>query len=108
MKFGGTSVANPERIARAATLIIEEVEAGKQVAVVVSAMGKTTDDLLALAKEVNPNASRRELDMLLSTGEQVTASLLAMAISAKGINAHSYTGWQAGVTNRIDSWRCPN
>lgn len=97
MKFGGTSVANEERIERAATLIIDEVQRGKQVAVVVSAMGKTTDHLLTLAEGVNPQAHRRELDMLLSTGEQVTASLLAMAIAAKGIEAKSFTGWQAGV-----------
>ena len=97
MKFGGTSVANEERIERAATLIVEEVRRGNQVAVVVSAMGKTTDELLALANVLNPNAGRRELDMLLSTGEQVTASLLAMAITAKGIPANSFTGWQAGL-----------
>jgi aspartate kinase len=97
MKFGGTSVANEERIERAASLIVDEVRRGKQVAVVVSAMGKTTDDLLALAKSVNANAERRELDMLISTGEQVTASLLAMAVSAKGIPANSFTGWQAGL-----------
>lgn len=97
MKFGGTSVANPERIARAAQLVIGEVNRGKKVAVIVSAMGKTTDELLALANEVNPVAGRRELDMLLTTGEQVTASLLAMAIAKEGVEAHSYTGWQAGV-----------
>lgn len=97
MKFGGTSVANEERLERAASLVIEEVRRGKQVAVVVSAMGKTTDNLLALANGLNAKAQRRELDMLLSTGEQVTASLLAMAISAKGIEANSFTGWQAGV-----------
>ena len=62
----------------------------------------------ALAKSINANAERRELDMLISTGEQVTASLLAMAISAKGISANSFTGWQAGVTNRIRSWKCTN
>ena len=97
MKFGGTSVANPERIARAAKLVQGEVDRGNQVAVIVSAMGKTTDDLLKLAVEVNPKAGRRELDMLLATGEQVTASLLAMAISAQGSEARSFTGWQAGV-----------
>ncbi|MFJ7934958.1 aspartate kinase [Sporosarcina sp. NPDC096371] len=98
MKFGGTSVANPERIARAAQLVIGEVNRGKQVAVIVSAMGKTTDELLTLAREINPTPGRRELDMLLATGEQVTASLLAMAIAAEGVEARSYTGWQAGVT----------
>lgn len=98
MKFGGTSVANEERIERAASLIIAEIERGKQVAVVVSAMGKTTDHLLGLADGINSDAERRELDMLLATGEQVTASLLAMAIAAKGRKAKSFTGWQAGVT----------
>ena len=97
MKFGGTSVANEERIERAASLVIAEIRRGKQVAVVVSAMGKTTDDLLALANGLNAKAQRRELDMLLTTGEQVTASLLAMAISAKGVVANSFTGWQAGL-----------
>lgn len=98
MKFGGTSVANPEKIAHAAKRVAQEVRQGKQVAVIVSAMGKTTDELLTLAREVNPKAGRRELDMLLTTGEQVTASLLAMAIAAEGLEAYSYTGWQAGVT----------
>ncbi len=97
MKFGGTSVANEERIEKAASLIIEEVQNGKQVAVVVSAMGKTTDNLLSLAGEIHPDATERELDMLLTTGEQVTASLLAMAITAKGAAAKSFTGWQAGI-----------
>lgn len=104
MKFGGTSVANEERIERAASLIMEEVNAGKQVAVVVSAMGKTTDHLLTLAGEIHPNATSRELDMLLTTGEQVTASLLAMAIHAKCVEAKSFTGWQAGIqTDSIHS-----
>lgn len=104
MKFGGTSVANEERIERAATVILEEVARGNQVAVVVSAMGKTTDHLLALAGEIHPNATSRELDMLLTTGEQVTASLLAMAIAAKGTEAKSFTGWQAGIqTDSIHS-----
>lgn len=97
MKFGGTSVANPEKIGRAAKLVSEEIDKGNQVAVIVSAMGKSTDELLQFAKEVNPKASRRELDMLLMTGEQVTASLLAMAIQGLGHKARSYTGWQAGV-----------
>lgn len=97
MKFGGSSVANEERIEKAASLVIAEVSLGKQVAVVVSAMGKTTDNLLAIATGLNSNAQRRELDMLLSTGEQVTASLLAIAIEAKGARAKSFTGWQAGL-----------
>lgn len=104
MKFGGTSVADEARIEQAASLIQQEVESGKQVAVVVSAMGKTTDQLLTLANEIAPNASDRELDMLLTTGEQVTASLLAMALNAKGLGAQSLTGWQAGIqTNEFYS-----
>ena len=104
MKCGGTSVADEARIERAASLIQKEVENGKQVAVVVSAMGKTTDQLLTLANDIAPNASERELDMLLTTGEQVTASLLAMALNAKGLGAQSLTGWQAGIqTNEFYS-----
>ncbi len=97
MKFGGSSVANEERIQKAASLVIAEVARGKQVAVVVSAMGKTTDNLLAIANGLSTNAKRRELDMLLSTGEQVTASLLSIAIAEKGVLAKSFTGWQAGL-----------
>lgn len=104
MKFGGTSVADEARIERAASLIQEEVANGKQVAVVVSAMGKTTDQLLTLANDIAPNASKREMDMLLTTGEQVTASLLAMALNARGVGAQSLTGWQAGIqTNEFYS-----
>ena len=106
MKFGGTSVANPERIARAAKLVVGEVNRGKEVAVIVSAMGKTTDELLALANEVNPNAGRRELDMLLATGEQVTASLLAMAIAAEGVEAKFLYRLASGCHNGSCSWEC--
>ena len=108
MKFGGTSVANEERIERAASLIVAEVRRGKQVAVVVSAMGKTTDELLSLAKGINANAERRELDMLISTGEQVTASLLAMAVSAKGIRCKLVYGMASWIANRVGSWKCTN
>lgn len=97
MKFGGSSVATTEKIAHVAQLIVAEVKKGNEVAVIVSAMGKTTDTLLALANDLNPHASKRELDMLLMTGEQVTASLLALAIEARGHKAKSFTGWQAGV-----------
>lgn len=96
-KFGGTSVANPEKIMNVASRVIEEKEKNNDVVVVVSAMGKTTDELLRLAKEISPSPSKRELDMLLTTGEQVTISLLAMAIQRKGYDAVSYTGWQAGI-----------
>lgn len=96
-KFGGTSVGTSERIMNVASRIIEEKKRGSEVVVVVSAMGKTTDDLVTLAGEITPNPSKREMDMLLSTGEQITISLLSMALEAKGYSAISYTGWQAGI-----------
>lgn len=96
-KFGGTSVANPERIKGVADRLIKMREVGNQVVAVVSAMGKTTDDLMALAAAVNDNPPARELDGLLSTGEQVSMTLLALAIFAKGHKAVSYSGRQAGI-----------
>ena len=96
-KFGGSSVANAECIRRVATRIAEGYDAGNDMVVVVSAMGDTTDHLVALAKELNDKASAREMDMLLSTGEQQTISLLAMTLNAMGYKAISYTGWQAGI-----------
>ena len=83
-KFGGTSVASPERIRNVAKRLIARKQAGNQVVAVVSAMGKTTDELTALAAAVNDNPPNRELDRLLSTGEQVSMALLAMAIDARG------------------------
>ncbi|MEK5111741.1 aspartate kinase [Bacillus sp. FSL R5-0677] len=97
-KFGGTSVGSIERIQHVANLIIEEYERGHSIVSVVSAMGKSTDELVALANAITENPSKREMDMLLSTGEQVTISLLTMALQAKGYNAISLTGWQAGIT----------
>ncbi|MCU4990693.1 aspartate kinase [Bacillus cereus] len=97
-KFGGTSVGSVERIQHVANLIIEEYERGHSIVTVVSAMGKSTDELVALANAITENPSKREMDMLLSTGEQVTISLLTMALQAKGYNAISLTGWQAGIT----------
>ncbi|HWJ77813.1 MAG TPA: aspartate kinase [Niallia sp.] len=96
-KFGGTSVGSPERILHVAERVLEEKNRGNDVVVVVSAMGKTTDSLVTLASEVNSKPSKREMDVLLSTGEQITISLLAMALQAKGVDAISYTGWQAGM-----------
>lgn len=96
-KFGGTSVGSAERIRNVAERVLEEKNNGNDVVVVVSAMGKTTDQLVSLAKDLNSNPSKREMDMLLSTGEQVTISLLAMALGDKGVKAISYTGWQAGI-----------
>ncbi len=96
-KFGGTSVGSAERILHVAERVLEEKNRGNDVVVVVSAMGKTTDSLVTLANEINQKPSKREMDVLLSTGEQITISLLAMALQAKGVEAISYTGWQAGI-----------
>jgi len=96
-KFGGSSVADVERLQRVAQRIYDTKQAGFDVVVVVSAMGKTTDDLVKLAREVNADPSDREYDMLLSTGEQISISVLAMALHALGIGAVSMTGPQAGI-----------
>ncbi len=96
-KFGGTSVASPERIRNVAKRLVARKQEGNQVVAVVSAMGKTTDELLGLAAAVNPDPPTREMDRLLSTGEQVSMSLLAMAIDARGYQAMSFTGRQAGI-----------
>ncbi len=97
-KFGGTSVANKERLMHVAEIITDTYKAGNNVIVVVSAQGDTTDDLIEKAREVNESPSKREMDMLLSTGEQISASLLAMAIESMGYPVISLTGWQAGMT----------
>ncbi|MDT0161841.1 aspartate kinase [Bacillus sp. AG4(2022)] len=96
-KFGGTSVGSTERIMNAAERAIEEKERGNDVVVVVSAMGKTTDQLVGLAREISASPSKREMDMLLTTGEQVTISLLSLALNEKGYESISFTGWQAGI-----------
>ena len=96
-KFGGTSVADADRIRNVARIITETCRKGNQVVAVLSAQGDTTDDLIAKAAEINPKASKREMDMLLSTGEQISCSLCAMAIEAMGYPVVSLTGWQAGV-----------
>ena len=93
-KFGGTSVANKERIYNVARRCIEDYRKGHSVVVVLSAMGDTTDELLALARDINPDATKRELDMLLTTGEQVSVSLMAMAVHAMGVPAVSLNGFQ--------------
>ena len=97
MKFGGTSVADAERIKRAAKRIVAQRESGKRVVAVLSARGKTTDDLIAMAEEVSPDPDRREMDMLLSTGERISCALCAMAINDLGHRAISLTGSQAGI-----------
>ncbi len=96
-KFGGTSVRDAERLRNVAGIIAETYLAGNQVLAVLSAQGDTTDDLIEKAREINPRASRREMDMLLSTGEQISISLCAMALEAMGLPVISLTGWQAGV-----------
>lgn len=95
-KFGGTSVADPDRIFNVAGIIAEKFKEGHDVIAVVSAQGDTTDELIEKAREINQNASRREMDMLLSAGEQISAALLAMAIEKLGYPVISLLGWQAG------------
>jgi aspartate kinase len=97
MKFGGTSVADAERIKRAAKRIVEKREGGYSVVAVLSARGKTTDELIAMAEEVSEHPDARELDMLLSTGERISCALCAMAINDLGHRAISLTGSQAGI-----------
>lgn len=117
-KFGGTSVANAERIMNVAGIVTDTYRKGNSVVVVVSAQGDTTDNLIKKAQEINPKASKREMDVLLATGEQISIALLAMAIEKLGFPAKSLTGWQAGfVTDtthgnsrirRIDKERLSN
>jgi len=96
-KFGGSSVKDAECLRRVAGIITNTYKDGNDVIVVVSAQGDTTDDLIEKAKEISKNPSKREMDMLLTTGEQISASLLAMAIEEMGYPAVSLTGWQAGI-----------
>jgi aspartate kinase len=96
-KYGGTSVADPERIMRCAKRVAATRAAGHRVAVVVSAMGHTTDELIALSDRISATPSPREMDMLMSTGEQVSVALMAMALHTLGVDAVSLTGGQAGI-----------
>ena len=96
-KFGGTSVADAERIEAVADNIESEIHAGNKVTVVLSAMGNSTDDLIKLAKEINPEPDLREYDALVSTGEQISVALLAMALLKRGIKGKSYTAYQLGI-----------
>ena len=99
-KFGGSSVANAERVMNVARIITDTYKEGNSVVVVVSAQGDTTDDLIEKAQEINPSASKREMDMLLTAGEQISIALLAMAIEKLGYPVISLLGWQAGfMTN---------
>lgn len=95
-KFGGSSVADAERVFNVAKIVTDTYQAGNDVVVVVSAQGDTTDDLIEKAREINPHGSKREMDMLLSAGEQISISLLAMAIEKLGFPVVSLLGWQAG------------
>ena len=101
-KFGGTSVRDAERIDNVANIVTNAYKGGNDVLVVVSAQGDTTDDLIAKAAEVNQRPSKREMDMLLSSGEQISAALLAMAIERMGYPVVSLLGWQAGFDTTSD------
>lgn len=99
-KFGGSSVRDAERLRNVAKIVTEDYKAGHEVVVVVSAQGDTTDDLIEKAKEINKKGSKREMDMLMAAGEQISIALLAMTIESMGCPAISLLGWQAGfVTN---------
>ncbi|MEH1809434.1 aspartate kinase [Nostoc sp.] len=104
-KYGGTSVGSVERIQAVAQRVYKTVQAGNSLVVVVSAMGKTTDGLVKLANEISPNPNRREMDMLLSTGEQVTIALLSMALQELGQPAISMTGAQVGIVTEAEHSR---
>lgn len=96
-KFGGSSVADAAKIQNVCKVIAKTYDEGNDVVVVLSAQGDTTDDLIEKAQEINPNASKREMDMLLSTGEQISISLAAMCLEKMGYPAVSLTGWQVGM-----------
>ena len=117
-KFGGSSVADKERIFNVAKRCIEDYEAGNDVVVVLSAMGKTTDRLIEMAKDINPKGSKREMDMLLATGEQTSVALMSMAIQALGVSAvslnafqvvmHTTSAYSSAKFKRIDTERIRN
>ena len=101
-KYGGSSVANIERIKKVARKIVDRAKEGHKMVVVVSAMGNTTDELIKMAQKITKSPNERELDMLISTGEQVSIALLTMAIHSLGWEAISFTGRQAGIiTNPV-------
>ena len=103
-KFGGSSVADAEKLRHVAKIITDTYSAGNSVVAVVSAQGDTTDDLIAKAAEISKSPSKREMDVLLSTGEQISMSLLAMAIEDLGYPVISLTGWQVGM--QTDATHC--
>ena len=96
-KFGGSSVADAAKIERVAGIIADTYNAGNDVVVVLSAQGDTTDDLIDKAHEISANPSKREMDMLLSVGEQISVSLMAMQLEKMGLRAVSLAGWQIGM-----------
>ena len=96
-KFGGSSVRDAQRLRNVAGIIAETYLEGNDVIVVLSAQGDTTDDLIAKAGEINPRASKREVDQLLSTGEQISVALCAMALESMGLPCVSLTAWQVGI-----------
>ncbi len=97
MKFGGAALSLPERFQEVATLVLEKKKIYDQIVIVVSAMGKMTDELIALAKKVHPSPPKREYDMMITVGERISMSLMAMALSLKGCEAVSFTGSQSGI-----------
>ena len=101
-KFGGTSVGNKERIFNVAKRCIEDYQQGNDIVVVLSAMGKSTDELIAKAKDINPNPPKRELDMLVSVGEQISVSLMAMAMAQLGVPAVSLNAFQVAMHTTSD------
>ena len=96
-KYGGSSVADAEKIARVAGIIADTYRAGNEVVVVLSAQGDTTDDLIEKAREINPKPSKREMDVLLTVGEQISVALMAMQLEKMHLPAVSLTGWQIGM-----------
>ncbi len=97
MKFGGASLATPDHFSQIARLIIQRMQHHPRIVIVVSAMGNTTDELIALAKQVNPDPPSREYDMLITAGERISIALLAMALARQGQEAVSFTGSQSGI-----------
>ena len=106
-KFGGTSVRDAERVMNVAKIVTDTYAKGNDVVVVVSAQGDFTDVLVEKQEEINPNASRREKDMLLAAGEQISIALLAMAIEKLGYHAVSLLGWQAGFETWAEAAQTP-
>ena len=101
-KFGGSSVADAEKINRVAGIIADTYCDNNDVVVILSAQGDTTDDLLEKAAEINPNPSKRELDVLLSTGEQISVALMSMALERMGLPVVSLTGWQIQMSTNFE------